>query len=225
MFITITGLLITECAQFLLLYPVLLIFAHSCILMATLGIVLIQMVLVKLAQIRQILIRKPNSIYFGINYSAFLKQNIKLLSLILKANNPYGQALLIYISVNCPVNCAFMAILLVKPLTLIQDFFIIIFMGHQFICIFGIHLFMANLNKKIHKPVKMVFHLLVEDKNFFINKSKVLLKLKLDNYIGAFHTKNKYGIQYGSGGRFGLVTIKSFSKVIFYFVCFNFEIF
>ena len=101
-----------------------------------------------------------------------------------------------------------MAILLMGKLSFEYAFFVIFFAAQQFICIFGIHILVANLNKKIHRPSKQIIHLNLHDQ-FLRSKNNILIKLKLNSFIIVFHTRKKYGVTYGKN--LGLITLKTFS--------------
>ncbi|KAI2804024.1 hypothetical protein BLOT_008165, partial [Blomia tropicalis] len=77
---------------------------------------------------------------------------------------------------------------------------------NNFVGIFIIHILIANVNEKLHCPVKRIIHLSVCDRKL---AKFTRMKMKIHNYILAFHTKKKYGITYMS---FGLISMFSFGK-------------
>ncbi|KAI2797979.1 hypothetical protein BLOT_013890 [Blomia tropicalis] len=115
--------------------------------------------------------------------------------------------------INSPISCVLLIVLLNNQnISIIAKFFILPFVFHQVNCIFGIHVFVADANSKIHSPVKRMIHLYINDRKF-TNLNE--LKFKVHNYIMAFHTKKKYGITYGW---IGLITMSSFVKFIFLYL-------
>ncbi|KAI2804019.1 hypothetical protein BLOT_008160 [Blomia tropicalis] len=140
-------------------------------------------------------------------YRSFLKHMNETMYLFSVANSSFGKAMFAYMIVNCPINCVIVvAILNGVPNSFISLFINSIYALHQFLCIFIIHIFIVNVNGKIHRPVKRITHLSVCDQKL-TKFSRI--KMKIHNYIMAFHTKKKYGITYAS---FGLISMSSFVK-------------
>ena len=99
------------------------------------------------------------------------------------------------------------AILNGAPNSLISLLVCSVYAFHQFLGIFILHILVVNTNGKLFRPVKRIIHLSLHDRKL-AKFSRT--KMKIHNYIMAFHTKKKYGISYAS---FGLITMASFVKV------------
>lgn len=231
----------------LALYSAIFIFAHTCLLMATLGIILIKLFFVKMAQIRKLImvplpkkqsqvkspkpppplptilafkkapplpLPKTTSASYFINYTAFLRENVHVLALIIKANDIYGRALFLFLLVNCPLNCALVALLLLGEQPFPVQFFIFIFVLQQFIAILAIHLLVAKLNDRIHLPVRRIMHLATNDERIVDGSGCSLnFRYRIAAYIEAFYVEycRQYGIRYW---KFSIITIVTFCKYL-----------
>lgn len=184
----------------------LLIFAHSCIMMATLFIITTKIFFIKLTQMRQMAMSKKMMESINITMSRYAKGHTKTLVMIQKGNVFYGTAFLIYLVLNLPFNVfVVMSIILYKNFSLFKIMFLFTLAAQGFVFIFGVHLMCALYTKRIHQDSKLLMHLNVHCPNQTIDT-----RLRLSNYIMKFHTKNCYGITYS---KFGLITFKAFFKV------------
>lgn len=193
-------------------------YAHACILMATLGVVIAQLIILKLSQLRRMLLtpRQFFRHFRWVHYAAFLRRNNACLLFIASVNCLFSRALSAYLLVNCPLNCVLMAVLLFlpRPPSTEVKFFTIVFMIQQWVCTVAIHLQEAALNERLHRPSRRMLYLVAEDRLLLLNRENNLqLKVKIANYIAAFHVKQKYGITYFTGS---LITMMSFAEVNFF---------
>ena len=186
----------------------LLIYAHVCILMSAFGTTTIIAMAIKWKQIQNLLYPKHLKMPSRRSYNLFLKHTSVTLYLFSVANSSFGKAMFSYLVVNCPINCVIVvAILIGVPNSPINLIIFSIYALQQFVCIFIIHIFIVNVNEKLHSPVKRVIHLSICDRKL-AKFSRT--KMKICNYIMAFHTKKRYGVTYMS---FGLISVSSFGKV------------
>ena len=194
----------------LILGLTLIVHAHACILVVVYGVTSITVMRIKLNQIRKLLYSKHKycKMPTNIEYQTFLKLINQAMNTFHVGNYSLGRALFVYVIVNGPISCMFMAALLNNNINSnISFIFSSLYAFHQFLGIFGIHVLVVTLNANLHRPVKRMIHLFVYDRKL---KKISNLKLKIHNYNVAFHTKKKYGITYAS---FGLITMQSFFKV------------
>ena len=179
-----------------------------CILMATFGTISIITMVIKLKQIRSLLYPRHLKMPSKSAYRLFLQHISVTMYYFSVANSSFGKAMFAFMVVNCPMNCVVVvAILNGVPKSDFSLFLISIFALQQFVGIFIIHILIANVNEKLHCPVKRTIHLSVCDRKL---AKFTRIKMKIHNYILAFHTKKKYGITYMS---FGLISMFSFGKV------------
>ncbi|KAH9398265.1 hypothetical protein TYRP_019276 [Tyrophagus putrescentiae] len=108
--------------------------------------------------------------------------------------------------------CSFMALLLVKSQSFskVVVFYIAVVIVHQWICTFAIHLQVATLNVRLHKPSQRALYLTA--KNLHLKISNTNFKIKLHNYITFFHvpSNRRYGITYWGGS---LITLNTFTEL------------
>lgn len=162
--------------------------------MATLTVVLYQLLILKLGQLKRMLFSPKRffRLYNSLHYTSFLQQNIACLNFAACINNLTSRAITAYIAVNCPLNCVFMAILIMNPQKLLPQvkFFIIVIMIQQWICVFGVHMQETELNKRLHRPCQRMLHLVAVDRFLRLpsgTDKDLRLKVKIANYITAFH--------------------------------------
>ena len=174
-----------------ILFITVIIYAHACILLATFGLITTLIIILYLKQIQRLLFprKKYSEMPSQLTYKSFLKHIIHIMQLFPIGNYTFGKAFFVYMVINCPINCVLIIILLNNQIdSIITIFFILMFVLHQLNCIFGFHIFVANANSKIHSPIKRMIYLYFHDRKF---SSFTRLKLKVHNYIMAFHTKKK----------------------------------
>src|SRR5699024_7244243 len=112
---------------------------------------------------------------------------------VFNGNRHFGRHFLTLLSTHVPINvCSFMWIVH----GLVEGFGKLIigsFFGYELLIIFWIHLIFAFCIKVIHKPSKVLLHLMASNKSKRNNCLKS--KLKLYNLIMAIHTKKQYGFR------------------------------
>lgn len=215
-------------ASLLLRYAFLHTYAHVCILMATLGIVIGQLFILKLGQLRRMLFpRSTKQALFGrfslYRYSSFLRENTACLTFITSVNRLFSRALTAYILVNCPLNAMLMTVLLMTPttrhsqasLSVEIQFFTVVSMLQQWLCTFAVHLQEAALNERLHRPSRRALHLVATlgGDRWAEKHGRLAVKLKVAQYIAAFHVPStaRYGITYWNGS---LITMMSFAEFV-----------
>ncbi len=173
-------------------------------------------------------------------FDRFLCRSVTCLKMVSGSFNDFlSRALSAYIWINCPLSCVLTGLLLIigDKFDTAFLFFSYAFLVQQWIGNFGIHLLVSGVNGLVHKPVKMVMHLLGSPGNIFqnrpsekarpnrskkyekegrskeVNKNFRLL-LKLSDYVGAYHvhSEDRYGFSYW--GFASLVTMMSFSEFV-----------
>src|SRR5699024_490504 len=159
---------------------------------------------IKLAQIQCLLVR-PSRKYINYYLVKFTRENTRMISIILLANRVYGKFFIYFLLVNCPLNFFFVSTLIHGSISGFTSLFIGFYAFSQLWCIFVIHLLIANFNRKIHAPSRLFIRLNMYNK--LVNRK---YRIKLDNYIHAFHTGKRYGFTYYTMGR---ISVFSFVKV------------
>jgi len=194
--------------RLLVLDTVLYLYAHSHILLAVLWLIALKVFAIKLDKLRLNLSKPPCERRLGnINFylSRYRVEFIKTLLEILDANRMFSKVLVVFLFVNCPLNCLLVILLQLGKIPSQKVTFVGPVALEGFVFIFGIHMAIASVNKRIHAPTKQFIKL-----NLFNKFCKLKYRIKLDNFIGAFHTKRKYGFQYYS---VGIISMFTFVKV------------
>lgn len=192
---------------------VLLIYAHVCIIIATLAMLNVFLVFTKLSQNSRVInlpvpILKFRPYFF---YNLFWKENVATVQHIVKLNLLLSRALTVYILVNSPIKGMLTAIMLVmkQPNSSTVNLFTTPIILHQWFCTFGIHMILAALNEYLHRPSRRMLNLVAVDSRL---NNNLRLKIKITNYISAFHVQpeKRYGITYWNGS---LITMNTFIQV------------
>ncbi|KAH9403649.1 hypothetical protein TYRP_014834 [Tyrophagus putrescentiae] len=208
--------LITE-ARFALLYAVLYLFAHAHILLATLWIVCLKMISIKLKLLCKLPTRwncftGPEMRHFLTNFKVDLTRTLLL---VFSANRFFSSVLVFFLAINCPLNGILVSLLILNRIPLLKACFVGPVALEEFIFIFGIHLLIANVNKKIHRPAVAVLHRIFMEKarqmastteatNKMTPQSSTHFKISLLIQAFAF-TRKRYGFTYANFGRISLM--------------------
>lgn len=200
-------LVVTE-LRLVALYAVLYLFAHAHILLATLWIVSLRLISTKLK-----LLCKLSSSNLGLckMLVSFKTEYTKTLFLVLSANRFFSPVLLLFLAINCPLNGLLVSLLILGRVPLLKAAFVGPVALEEFIFIFGIHLLIANVNKKVHRPVVAVVHRLfmeqvVQQLSVKVACSKSIIHLKMSLFIQSLaFTRKKHGFSYGNFGRISLM--------------------
>lgn len=145
----------------------------------------------------------------------FLFENLNILKVIVDANKFYGKAFFAFLVVNNPSNCLLVASIFMNNLTITILIFVITVALQQFVCNFGIHLFIASINNKFKSHSKLYIKTYMKFKCF-----RGVYKIKLSNYIELFNTGNTiklYGFSYSTFGK--LYKSSVFNKLFVQLIC------
>lgn len=130
----------------------LIIFAHSCIIVATLFFVSTKVIFIKLNQLTNLVESQTMNDKINFYLPRYIRDHTRTLVLIQSSNGFYGKAFLIYLVVNFPFNVFLvMSIILMRDLPPVKLFFVYIMALQQIIFIFGIHLMCALYSLKMHQ--------------------------------------------------------------------------
>lgn len=190
--------------RLLALYISLFMFAHSHILLATLWIVSLKVFAIKLKHLgKPPITRQLGNISYFLN--RFRLEITHTLLIILRVNRLFSKVLVLFMLINCPMNCLLVCSLIVGRIPGEKIVFVGPVSMEGFVFIFGIHMMTASVNKKIHSPSKQFIRL-----NLYNKFCKLKYRVKLDNFIHTFHTRRRYGFTYYL---IGLISMFTFVKV------------
>lgn len=142
-----------------------------------------------------------------IGLRGYFSRHTKSLCTTNEINEIIGRFLLSTLAIHTPINAYLVMSLINKRHNSSHALFIAINIYYQCVLIFGLHLIAMLYSTKIHGSSKSLLQINAHLKPGTIS---VNLRLRLLHYISKIHTKQKYGITYGT---FGLVTLVSFGKV------------
>ncbi len=186
------------------LYNALYLFSYTNILIALHAITLLFAITIKLYHNKYFTFVQNNTGTNKVKQKAlmlkFLSENLKILSIIVETNKFYGKAFFAFLVVNNPSNCLLVASIFMKNLTFTIFIFVATVALQQFVCNFGIHLFIASINNKFKSHSKLYIKTYMKFKCF-----SGAHKIKLGNYIELFNTGNTvkpYGFTYANVGKF-----------------------
>lgn len=122
---------------------------------------------------------------------ANLKQSqIELLQVVTQLNKFCSKLILTYFILNIPINAYLLVLLLQGKITGSNALILSMFVLSQLNAIMFLHLLAAYLSKAMHSFSKMLLSIACQI-------SGSLSKLQVEFLIGAWHTKNSYGLMYG----------------------------
>ena len=151
--------------------------------------------------------------FISSRFNRFKHYHLNILMNIFRANAIYGNLFLLYIIFSVPVNSYLLSLLLTGDRSNTgvgkAKFLFACIVIYQYWVLFGFHLIGAMYSSRIHACAKGLLGLSSSMCNRE-GKTSLVTKIKLSIYIDTVHTKNKYGIRYGS---YGLLTLASFTKV------------
>ena len=145
----------------------------------------------------------------AIRFNQFHRHLVHTLVYLRHGNQMYGRLFLAYLVVNCPISAFAFTWIIHRAVEPDKVVFIAMIVGYQFNGIFGVHLFLSLITKHIHKPSFVMMSLMA--RSLWKTRTQLRTMLKLDGAILVLHTQNRYGFNYG---KFGLVTLAAFSKVM-----------
>src|SRR5699024_9329655 len=181
-------------ARLLLLYTCLYLFAHSHILLATLWIIALKIFRIRLDKIGKAPSRRKLT-HISHYLNSFRMKFTRTLLTILNANRLFSKVIVVFLGVNCPLNCLLVCLLTVGRIPKEKIVFVGPVSMEGFVFIFGIHMAVASVNKHIHSPSKQFIRLNLSNKC-----CKLKFRIRMDNFIHSFHTRRKYGFTYYSVG-------------------------
>src|SRR5699024_5644833 len=107
---------------------------------------------------------------------------------------------------NCPLNGLLVSLIILGRIPQLKMFFVGPVSVEEFIFIFGIHLLIANVNKKIHRPCKQFIGLSLEHGHSWSFPDRLRLSILIETFI----TRRRYGFTYHT---FGRISLLAFVKV------------
>lgn len=138
----------------------------------------------------------------------FTRLSTRILLHVLYNNPIYGQILASFIVVNCPINAYLMMSMFMGKIVGLQLYLAIPFVCYQLIIILLLHYLATKFTHHLHATSPNVLHIYIHN---WHKSQTIRFRMKIANYIDAFHTKNRYGLTYGKIG--GLVTLNGLIKV------------
>jgi len=182
----------------------------SFVLAGVMGILIAIIGYIKLRQILHYINRNINPKSFRLKHVLQFAQIIDVnLRFLRDINRVYGPMLFGFQSINLPLN-ALIAMLLMSgrvesyKLKLALN----LILADQVLIIFVVHLFVAILGARFHRPVKQFVSCSVKCSRRLARN--MLVQQKLVRYIELFHTENLFTVNYGN---YGKITFASVGKV------------
>lgn len=191
---------------------------HSYATAASLSLLILLIVSIRLSHNRQILNIRPlysrqhkYRLYFQSRICFFMNQHVQMLMFNESVNRYYSPALVLFLANSFPMN-AFLLLNSIYAEFNIFDMCIVgcLMMSQVFGCCV-LHFIASKLTYKFHLPIKQIIHLYVFSKNLNRFACKIRFRMRMAWFIGAFHTENQYGPTYGKW--YGLITMKAFVQV------------
>lgn len=139
----------------------------------------------------------------------FISNDLISFKMLFLLNRIYGRMLAVFILVNMPCNAYLMTRFIFKfesfsKIALIVGITVLL---EQFEVIGLIHLLVAKLSNRLHRPPIRLFHFMANKRNHIRQTSN---RIRVDLTIARLHTNNRYGVTYG---RLSLITMQTFAKV------------
>ncbi len=207
------------------------IYAHVCILTASLAIVQMLLISGQLKKLATNLKTERKNSKVGVfhrklalfAFNRFLRESVACLRLVNgNAGHFISRAFTAYLVVNLPLSCTLGALLLVTGRKINTAFYLFTaaFMVQQWVCTFGFHLFIVGVNRLIHRPVRRLMQLQGTTSDLpgtgrSLTSNDFRMQLKLSAYIAAYHVRSerRYGFAYW---KLSLnVTMMTFAEVVF----------
>ena len=148
-----------------------------------------------------------NSSLSPYKFGKFCSFHTETLTKIIAGNRYFGQMLLDFIVIYMPINIYCFTEMILGHFGLIATLICINVIAFHYLVLFGFHLLAAMYSARIHKCSYILMHWSARAQF----SRQLGTRLKLANYICAFHTEKRYGISYGE---IGLISFDSFAKVI-----------
>ena len=184
---------------------------HLFTIFSMLAITATMILLIKLKQLSTLLDRKNfdtrNKIFEIQNIQNFIQNYSTTMGRIFIGNQVYGRAIWLYIVSILPVNVIMLVTVLKENIPLKYVLPVIVVLLEQSVCLFGNHYMATMFCRTIHQPSKRLLRL-----DVLVKSLNTRDHLKLCHYTQMLHTRNQYGITYGSV--LGVVTVNKFLKVI-----------
>lgn len=133
----------------------------------------------------------------------------------LNINIMFGKILLLVLLSCTPCNAFLTMILISANLSTIHFISITFIILYEFLFLFGLHLVAVNYSKHIHRTGKTLLSVNVRLNSNYLS---IRERLRLSSHISTRHTRQQYGITYGT---LGLITFTTFFKVSIYSIILN----
>jgi len=170
---------------------------------AKLTMILIEIYRLKFAQMTVEL--EPHQLAHVNFYLVRLRRDFIAQIVTLQHCNRLSSFLVAFLVVHAPFNCVVVCSLALEHMSPFGMFIMLAWALYEFFCILGIHLMLAKLNERIHRPVKLFMRYVR-----YCKHSKAGQMLRKAHFIEAFHTRRKYGVTYMT---FGRVSMSAYVKV------------
>ena len=184
----------------------LVLFANTSIIMAVAACILLTIWSIKIAQLIQIQSYQSGSEARFKHIQWIMTVSRKILIYILTINPLMGKIFLLFLIINFPINCFLLMRIIFGNSEFIFKFVIAMICNQQMVVIILLHFIIAKFNGKFLKPNLKTIHIAVHYSKWLTEQ----MNIKINLFIQAFHTKQRYGITYW---KFGIVSFGSYWKV------------
>lgn len=144
-----------------------------------------------------------------IGYCHYRRQYTQTLLYFFECNRMYGRIFLSVLATFCPINVVLSMLVTLHNIPPQNSIVVVFHIVYEYLFIFGMHLFLTNCTKHIHRPAKVLTRLNATRQAINPhNRVRNRFRLALDLFV--VHTKERYGFTYGN---FGLISLDTFVKV------------
>lgn len=186
-------------------------YVYAIIFITTTGLIQLMVLNIKLRQLYA-LIQRPK--YFWVIFDTFRRNLAQTLHYFAPFNRMYGRIFITFLVVNGPINGYLLVLIVTGRVSHHSAIFLALNTLLSAICLFVVHFYLVTFSRHFHRPASVLFNKSVVQRprgGCWLQLERTRSRLRLSNLTCALYTKNQYGITYG---KFGLVTLQTFSKVI-----------